>query len=290
MTDDNLSYIEQVEYYREDVVEQLRDHYDTLLARGCAPSRAVAVLRYVAGQTGQQKPLTQKEVAQEYDISTPTIRKWVDELEDELPPLKKDQRTPDAETTSDTSSKITRDVYYVLWSSNDAFLTTAEVIERSEFASGSVRQALRSLADIEAVGAQLKADGRSKEWWAVARNDTPPYRYERRRDGRTVIELVEEIAEERGWSDSRSYGSNPDAGEYRTRSTSYSQSASIKDSGLRDLTDESHTIAQVHELANKFGLKLGEDMRVTISLNKSGYLKIHDAVVPDTSEGADKDG
>lgn len=295
MTDKNLDYVEQVEHHRRDVAEQLHDHYDTLLAHGCAPSIAAAVLRYVAGQIGLRDLLTQQEVACKYDISTPTIRNWVGEIKHDLPPLHKDQPTPDAEITSKTQSNnrtrypTARDVYYRLWNSKRVFLSTAEVGDRSEFAPSSVRRALRTLADMEVVGARFTSNHISKEWWAVDRSDAPPYRYERREGHATVVELVEAIAEARDWSDKRGYGSNTDAGEYHTRSGATTQSASINDSGLRDLTDRSDTISQVHTLADEFGLELGEDMHVNLSLNRGAYRKIHDAVVPGASEEVAED-
>lgn len=78
-----LAYADRVAYWRTRLPESYADSYDRLLGLNCAPRTAAGVCHYVAGLDGNAEPRTQAEIAAEYGISTPTIRKWYPTVTDQ---------------------------------------------------------------------------------------------------------------------------------------------------------------------------------------------------------------
>lgn len=281
-TPNEMNYIERVQFYREDVHSSLSDQYDTLLSKGCVPRHAVGVLHYIAGQLDIAGRMTQCEVATRYDMTEVTVRKWVDEIETDLPPLAKDTRTQTessqspsrppvaSEQSSSKSPAATREIYYILHTASEPALLTKTIIERSEYSSGYVRDCLRALAAAEVVGARYtkrSTHSRCKEWWAVSRQDTPDYRYDCH-EGPSKTQLLDRLGEKLGWEKRKTW---------RSSETAEYTSESITHQGFEDLTSEQTTILQTIQIATQFGLRLGEDMNLQLSVNKPGVEKLADA-------------
>lgn len=271
-TPDGMNYIERVEHYREDVHEELTDTYDYLLAQGCSPRQAAGTLRYLAGQLGHDTPINQIELGDEYDLSGPTIRKWTKEAWQEHTGEEWDGPVESAKPSSKPSGPE-RAVYHTLYHSEEPLLTTIEVCERTDYSYEIVGIALRTLAKMGAVGGRVKvgAAGGAKEWWAVARNDTPVHEYSTDEAAPTAT-ILREIADLRGWEESgRSYTSD---GEYRITKRVSGTSTNIRHAGLEDLTGETDTLSQIRSLVDDYGLDQESDMNLSLTLNKRGLSKI----------------
>lgn len=74
------THIERVEYWQDKVPQQYVKQYSHLLRKNCAPRTAAAVCWYVAGLEGHSQPRTQKEIANNFNISKPTIRNWYEQI------------------------------------------------------------------------------------------------------------------------------------------------------------------------------------------------------------------
>lgn len=74
------THVERVEYWQDMIPQQYFEQYDHLLRKNCAPRTAAAVCWYVAGLEERSQARTQKEIANQFDISQTTIRKWYTEI------------------------------------------------------------------------------------------------------------------------------------------------------------------------------------------------------------------
>lgn len=193
-----MNYIERVEFYREGVHSSLSDQYDTLLSKGCVPRHAAGVLRYIAGLLDIDGRMTQGEVATRYDMTEVTVRKWVDEIEGDIPQLTQKVAPPSQRETATSAQSSSggrtaaREIYHLLYTSPDPVLLTPTIREQSGYRHNHVLSKLRDLAKMEAVGGRFSTDclhNPTKEWWAVARCDTPGYHYDSSEDPHTHPDL-----------------------------------------------------------------------------------------------------
>lgn len=173
-TPDDMNYIERVEHYREDVHGELTETYEYLLGQGCSPRQAAGTLRYLAGQLGHGALISQSDAGAEYGLSGPTLRKWAREAWRE--------HTGEAWDGPVDSSKspnaAARDIHHTLYHSEKPLLPTPDLIDRVDYPYETIGIALRALENTGAVGGRLRsvgATGGAKEWWVVARDDTPDH-------------------------------------------------------------------------------------------------------------------
>lgn len=73
---DRSTYSEQVSYWQDRAPEGYSEQYTRLLDANCSPRVAAAVCQYVAGYEREIEPRTQKELADEFNISQRTISNW----------------------------------------------------------------------------------------------------------------------------------------------------------------------------------------------------------------------
>ena len=281
----DMSYVERVEHYREDVPDDLEDTYSSLLSQGCAPRFAVPTLRYVRALLDHE-PVTQQDITERYDISGVTLRKWARKAWEEHTGEEWDRPTPNGSPGSgtatgppqETTPTAPRLVFHELYHAEEPMLTLEDLYERMDYSRGSISPALRTLANMGAVGGRTKANDprNAKEWWAVPRADTPDHSYEAvssRHSEMTVAETVVELAELRGWT--QASHSHAAEGEYHYRSGSHTgDSASIRAAGWADLTGETNTLLQILELVEQYDIDLKREMSINFSVNKSGLHKV----------------
>ncbi len=74
------TYIERIAYWRDRVSDEYTSRYKRLLDANCAPRVAAGVCQYVAGLEGVTETRSQKEIANEFNISRPTIRNWYEQI------------------------------------------------------------------------------------------------------------------------------------------------------------------------------------------------------------------
>ena len=82
-SDRDLNYIERVEKYRDSIPDDVAGVYDDLLADGCAPHIAAAVVDYVVGLCNPPGR-SQDEVAEEYGTTSATIRRWYPDIGEDV--------------------------------------------------------------------------------------------------------------------------------------------------------------------------------------------------------------
>lgn len=70
------TYIERVDYWEKQIPDGFVEQYNTVLSENCSPRVAAAVCWYVAGLEGQTSRCTQAEIADQFETSARTIRKY----------------------------------------------------------------------------------------------------------------------------------------------------------------------------------------------------------------------
>lgn len=305
---EDMNYLERVEHYREDVPDDLCETYDHLLGQGCAPRIAAGTCYYIY-YLQRNVPITQTEITDHYGFNNVTLRRWAHDAWEEHTGEEWDRSvtnkpntdSSDTDTsstdtsTSDTSdtntsntraepepeqpyrSTIRRDVFHTIYNADPPFLSTSEVADRAGYTREQIRQPLRDLANMGAVGSRGRTGSPSgeKEWWAATRSDTPEHSYQKRGDTPSVEATVRELASIRDWEEA-TYSSGGLEGEYRI-GAGYGSSASVRKSGWEDLTDETDPILQIIELVEEYDIDIESEMNIQFSLNKPGLRKVLDA-------------
>lgn len=273
---ENLNYIERVKYWRRETPNGYDEEYDELLAEGAAPHIAAATIHYIAGLEGDRPRLSQQQISAEFDVSEVTLRRYHQTIRPELEP----QQVL-------STSRCARRVFKQLWEAEKPKLTTAEIDDRlQEFSRGHIHQSLRNLIEDKVVGSRY-VTGVEKMYWAVDREDTPPYDDKSRpaNDVKSKAQLIAEIGDVRGWERGADrFGSGPKE-QYELPKRSGGNT--VKHLGWVDLTGAESTELQLTELVDRYGLTVGEDITLSFSVNKSGYQKLHRQLVDGEDEGVE---
>ena len=256
--DSDLSYVERVEKYRSQVIDPLQDTYEALLGDACGARIAAAVCRYIAGRFSNQSAYkTQRHIAEQYGVSEATIRKrWKEIREGAIADLKaadafedygvvngskKNERTDETDESEDDDSDT------------EPSGSNTRVFERK----APEREIVISGRELDEDEGETSGPIQSK-------------------DDATGIELVERLAELRGWDEyAPGYGSNRDlSGEYSVSRYRSGSSWNIVASGFSELTGTDEEIEWGRRLVEQWGLDPDEDFSLSISLNNGAVWKL----------------
>jgi len=276
-TADEMNYAERVAHYRGRVPDNYKDEYETLLDDGRAPHIAAAVADYVAAVRDPERAVTQRKIAAEYDISEITIRNHYSTIAPDLNP----QPTSAHASSAGRKTPASREVFALLYNSEDPVLETADIRERSSYTYGTVTKVLRELTADRAVGNRYTSRT-SKAWWAVPRNDTPSFNDAgHTHNDERPVDILRDLADARDWVEKESV--TDDYGHYSiTHSYSGPGSPNIIQAGITEITGVSEPLQQVESLQDEFGLVPERDFSISINIKTPGMKKLRDASRPES--------